>query len=76
MELKLNDKIEEVSNLTERRKHIREFLDKCALYGIVVNAGLSEVRLKAKDEKLAEYIKEYYEKELENIDKKLNELLK
>lgn len=75
--LTLKDKLEKVQELARRRERIKRYL---ATPDRELNLravdGYITIHLEAEDEGLNEYIDDYYKKELEKVEKRLNELLK
>lgn len=72
----LEEKIEKIQELIERKQDITAFINRCQHYQIEIKADYSVIPLRGEDKKLEEYVKEYYKNELEKVDKQLNELLK
>lgn len=75
--LTLKEKLEEVQELARRRERIKKWLDRPNRTLNLRGAnGCVTLYLETEEEGLNEYIDDYFKKELEKIDKRLNELLK
>lgn len=74
--LTINDKIDEFNELIERREKIKSLVYYSGEYPIEVSIRFEKHTLAKKDEELQDFICNYYKKELEEVDKRLNEFFK
>lgn len=73
----LEDKLIEVKKLAKRRKEIATFIYSTKTGGLELWVGNhTKINVKSDEEELAKFIGDYFEKELEKVDERLNELLK
>lgn len=74
--LTLKDKLEKIEDLSSRKSEIETVLLGCKHKTLELRVnGFTSFYL-AREERLNELIQEYYKRELEKVDEKLNELLK
>lgn len=72
----LEEKLYEIEKIKIRKSYVEEFLEKSKYNVITVNAGTKVFFLNKEDEELKKLIREYYTKELEKANERLNKLLK
>ena len=72
----LQDKIDEFYELIKRREKTKSLVYYSGEYPIEVIISFLKHTLAETDEELQYFICNYYKKELEKVDKRLNELLK
>lgn len=72
----LDDKIDEFNELIDRRKKINSFFHRQKNYEMSIKIDVKFFPIEIEDIELKKIIDDYYKKELEKVDKKLNELLK
>lgn len=74
--LTLDDKIDELNRLIERRKKLRSFFYRQKNCEMVIRLKIKDYPIGNEDKESQDLIEDYYKKELEKVNKKLNELLK
>lgn len=74
--LTLEDKIIEVNELIERRRALRTFFYRTKHYEMSITIDSKKYPIEYQDRELKTLIDDYYKKEIEEVDKRLNELLK
>lgn len=75
--LTLKEKLEEVQKLARRREKLEIFLDGPDIrLELSLAGGYIAIYLEGEEKGLKEYIDDYFKKELEKVEKRLNELLK